>query len=73
VRRLTKAYRSVAVLAGVDLAVESDASRPCSGPNGAGKTTLVRILATLSERIPGLPVAGFDVAREAGRYAGTSR
>src|SRR6266545_667835 len=62
---MTKAYRNVMVLAGVDLAVQPGRVQALLGPNGAGKTTLVRILATLVKADSGTArVAGFDVARE---------
>ena len=65
VHGLTKAYRNVAVLAGVDLAVQRGSIQALLGPNGAGKTTLVRILATLIKADTGTArVAGFDIARE---------
>jgi ABC-2 type transport system ATP-binding protein len=65
VRGLTKAYRNVTVLAGIDLAVHRGCIQVLLGPNGAGKTTLVRILATLVKADAGTArVAGFDVARE---------
>ena len=66
VHGLTKAYRNVAVLAGVDLAVQRGSIQALLGPNGAGKTTLVRILATLLKADAGTArVAGFDVASQA--------
>jgi ABC-2 type transport system ATP-binding protein len=66
VRGLTKAYRNVTVLGGVDLAVHRGRIQALLGPNGAGKTTLVRILATLIKADAGTArVAGFDIAREA--------
>jgi ABC-2 type transport system ATP-binding protein len=62
---LTKAYRKVTVLDGVDLAVHRGRIQALLGPNGAGKTTLVRILATLVKADAGTArVAGFDVVRE---------
>ena len=65
VRGLTKAYRNVTVLAGVDLAVQRGRIQALLGPNGAGKTTLVRILATLLKADAGTArVAGFDIAHE---------
>jgi ABC-2 type transport system ATP-binding protein len=68
VRGLTKAYRNVTVLAGVDLAVPPGRIQALLGPNGAGKTTLVRILATLVKADSGTArVVGFDVAREGRR------
>jgi ABC-2 type transport system ATP-binding protein len=65
VRGLTKAYRDVTALAGVDLAVHRGRIQALLGPNGAGKTTLVRILATLIRADTGTArVAGFDIVRE---------
>src|SRR5215471_5094647 len=65
VHGLTKAYRNVTVLAGVDLAVHRGRIQALLGPNGAGKTTLVRILTTRLKADTGTArVAGFDVARE---------
>src|SRR5215471_14906182 len=62
---LTKAYRNVMVLAGVDLSVHRGRIQALLGPNGAGKTTLVHILTTLIKADTGTArVAGFDVARE---------
>jgi ABC-2 type transport system ATP-binding protein len=64
-RSLTKSYRKVPVLAGVDLAVARGSIHALLGPNGAGKTTLVRILATLAMADRGTArVAGFDVRRD---------
>ena len=65
VHGLTKAYRNVTVLAGVDLAVHRGSIQALLGPNGAGKTTLVHILTTLIKADTGTArVAGFDIARE---------
>lgn len=65
-RGLTKAYRNVTVLDGVDLVVHRGHVQALLGPNGAGKTTLVRILTTLIEADAGTArVAGFDITREA--------
>jgi ABC-2 type transport system ATP-binding protein len=62
---LTKAYRSVRVLDGVDLRVPKGSVFSLLGPNGAGKTTTVRILATLLRPDAGrATVGGFDVVRE---------
>jgi oleandomycin transport system ATP-binding protein len=66
---LTKRYRSVTALDGVDLAVPSGTVLALLGPNGAGKTTVVRILATLLRPDGGSArVGGFDVVRQ-GRQA----
>ncbi|MCA2215380.1 ATP-binding cassette domain-containing protein [Jidongwangia harbinensis] len=65
IRGLTKSYRSVAVLRGVDLDMPQGRVFALLGPNGAGKTTLVRILATLIRPDGGTAtVAGHDVVRE---------
>jgi ABC-2 type transport system ATP-binding protein len=66
-RGLTKSYRDVVALDGVDLDVQAGSVYGLLGPNGAGKTTLVRILATLLRPDSGTAsVAGFDVEHEAG-------
>jgi ABC-type multidrug transport system ATPase subunit len=46
-RGLTKSYKDVQALAGVDLVVPTGTILGLLGPNGAGKTTTVRILSTL--------------------------
>jgi len=64
--RLTKSYRNVRALTGVDITVPRGSVFGLLGPNGAGKTTLVRILATLLRPDSGTArVAGYDVLREA--------
>ena len=61
---LTKSYKDVHVLSGVDIGVPAGTVFALLGPNGAGKTTTVRILATLVQADGGQArVAGFDVAR----------
>jgi ABC-2 type transport system ATP-binding protein len=65
VHDLTKSYRSVRVLDGIDLSVPAGTVFALLGPNGAGKTTTVRILATLVEPDGGSArVAGHDVVAD---------
>jgi ABC-2 type transport system ATP-binding protein len=62
---LTKSYRGVPALRGIDLWVPRGTVFALLGPNGAGKTTAVRILGTLQRADGGQArVAGFDVARD---------
>jgi ABC-2 type transport system ATP-binding protein len=62
VNGLTKSYRAVRVLDGIDLRVPAGTVFALLGPNGAGKTTTVRILATLVTADGGSArVAGHDV------------
>ncbi|WBU36960.1 ABC transporter ATP-binding protein [Homoserinibacter sp. YIM 151385] len=67
-RGLEKSYGEVAVLRGVDLAVERGSIHALLGSNGAGKTTAIRILSTLSRPDAGTAVvAGHDVVRDGAR------
>ncbi|GAA2088147.1 MULTISPECIES: ABC transporter ATP-binding protein [Brevibacterium] len=64
---ITKSYRELQVLRGVDLDVEPGSIVALLGSNGAGKTTLVRILSSLLKADGGTAtVNGFDVAAQAG-------
>ena len=66
VRGLTKSFKDVEALRGVDFDVERGSVFALLGPNGAGKTTFVRILATLLRADAGTAsVNGFDVAAQA--------
>ena len=59
---LTKRYKDVVALAGLDLSVPQGTVLGLLGPNGAGKTTAVRVLTTLLEADGGTAhVAGIDV------------
>ncbi len=61
-RALTKRYRNIQALTGVDLQIGPGVTA-LLGPNGAGKTTFVRTVATLVRPTGGvLRVGGFDVA-----------
>jgi ABC-2 type transport system ATP-binding protein len=62
---LTKSFRAVRVLEGIDLRVPAGTVFALLGPNGAGKTTTVRILATLVTPDGGSArVAGHDVVAQ---------
>ncbi|HWQ99163.1 MAG TPA: ATP-binding cassette domain-containing protein [Clostridia bacterium] len=68
IKGLQKSYKNIAVLKGIDLAVEKGAIFALLGSNGAGKTTLIKILATLLPQDGGVAfVAGADVSAEADR------
>lgn len=63
VQGVTKAFKDLEVLRGVDFDVAPGAIFALLGSNGAGKTTLVRILSTLLHADAGTAsVHGFDVA-----------
>ena len=63
VQGITKSFKELEVLRGVDFDVAAGSIFALLGSNGAGKTTLVRILATLLEADGGTAsVQGFDVA-----------
>lgn len=65
VRQLTKSFKNVKVLEGIDLEVRRGTVLALLGPNGAGKTTTVRILSTLLEPDSGeVFVNGYNVVRE---------
>ncbi|MEV4121878.1 ATP-binding cassette domain-containing protein [Micromonospora sp. NPDC049645] len=67
VRAITKSYKDLHVLRGVDFGVAAGSIFALLGSNGAGKTTLVRILSTLLKADTGTAtVNGFDVASAPG-------
>lgn len=62
IQGLTKSFKDVHVLDGIDLVVRRGSIFALLGSNGAGKTTVVRILATLLRPDTGkVEVNGFDV------------
>jgi len=66
VRDLTKSYKELQVLRGVELDVARGSIYALLGSNGAGKTTVVKILSTLLRADAGTAtVNGFDVATQA--------
>ncbi|WP_084485745.1 ABC transporter ATP-binding protein [Humibacter albus] len=68
VRSITKSFKDVQVLRGVDFDVARGSIFALLGSNGAGKTTLVKILATLLKPDAGsASVDGFDVTRQAAK------
>jgi ABC-2 type transport system ATP-binding protein len=65
VQGLTKSYKDLPVLRGVDFEVERGSIFALLGSNGAGKTTVVKILTTLLRADAGTAsVNGFDIARQ---------
>ncbi|WP_194420502.1 ABC transporter ATP-binding protein [Microbacterium abyssi] len=63
VEGITKSFKELEVLRGVDFDVQAGSIFALLGSNGAGKTTLVRILAALLKADTGTAVVhGFDVA-----------
>ena len=68
VRGLTKSYKQLEVLKGVDFTVARGSIFALLGSNGAGKTTIVRILTTLLKPDGGsASVNGFDVVAQPAR------
>ena len=66
VHGLTKSYKKVEALRGVDFDVARGSIFALLGSNGAGKTTVVKILSTLLKADAGTAsVNGFDVATQA--------
>ena len=65
VRGLTKTFKSVEAVKGIDLTVATGETFGFLGPNGAGKSTTIKILCTLADATSGTArVAGYDVATE---------
>ncbi len=62
IKNLSKSFKEVKVLEGINLEVEKGTMLALLGPNGAGKTTTVRILSTLLKPDGGtVTVAGVDI------------
>jgi ABC-2 type transport system ATP-binding protein len=67
VQGITKSFKDLHVLRGVDFDVQAGSIFALLGSNGAGKTTLVKILSTLLKSDGGTAsVHGFDVAAKPG-------
>jgi ABC-2 type transport system ATP-binding protein len=66
VQGLTKSFKDLKVLEGINLTVKKGTMLALLGPNGAGKTTTVRILSTLLKPDGGrVMVNGYDVVKDA--------
>ncbi len=64
VKNLSKSFKDVKVLNGLNLSVERGSMLALLGPNGAGKTTTIRILSTLLKADSGEAfINGFDVTK----------
>ncbi len=62
---LTKNYKTVQALKGIDLKIESGELFAYLGPNGAGKTTTIRILTGLTRVSAGkATINGHDIAKD---------
>ena len=67
VQGITKSFKNLDVLKGVDFQVEAGTIFALLGANGAGKTTLIRILSSLLKADAGEAVInGHDVASASG-------
>ncbi len=65
VRQLTKTFKTVEAVKGIDLTVKTGETFGFLGPNGAGKSTTIKILCTLADATSGSArVAGYDVATQ---------
>lgn len=62
IRNLTKSYKDLEVLRGINLEIERGSVFALLGPNGAGKTTTIKILSTLIKPDSGTArLAGCDI------------
>ncbi len=65
IRGLSKRYKQLEAVKGIDLDVSPGETFGFLGPNGAGKSTTINMLCTLTEPSGGTAeVAGFDVVKE---------
>ena len=65
IKNLTKSFKKVDVLKGINLEVEKGTMLALLGPNGAGKTTPIRILSTLLAPDSGeVTINGYDVVKD---------
>lgn len=65
VKNLTKSFKTLKVLKGVDLSVQKGRVHALLGPNGAGKTTMIKIMSTLLLPDSGkVTINGFDAMKE---------
>lgn len=72
IKNLTKSFKKLKVLEGINLTVKRGTMLALLGPNGAGKTTTVRILSTLLKPDGGeVFVNRFDVVRQADNVRST--
>jgi ABC-2 type transport system ATP-binding protein len=63
---LTRAFKKVVAVDGLDLAIERGEIFGLVGPDGAGKTTTIRLLCAIMSPSDGSArVAGFDIVKEA--------
>ncbi|HLP86761.1 MAG TPA: ATP-binding cassette domain-containing protein [Candidatus Paceibacterota bacterium] len=66
INNLTKSFKDLHILKGINLEIKKGTVFAILGPNGAGKTTTVRILSTLLDPDGGeIFVNGFDVVSQA--------
>ena len=64
IKDLTKTYRDLTAVRGLNLTIEKGDVFGFIGPNGAGKTTTIKVLATLLEPTTGAAyIDGVDVVR----------
>jgi ABC-2 type transport system ATP-binding protein len=71
IKNLTKSFKDVKVLEGINLEIKKGSIFALLGPNGAGKTTTIRILSTLLLPDSGeITINGLDVVKQADQVRG---